>query len=99
MFQCTNYNGHLNVSYRKIKEYRLRNNLSLSGLSIKLALLGIDIPKQSIYKLETGERIIKDFELYALSYIFKVHMEDLLEDFAQDLTEEKLFKKSDKFRI
>lgn len=90
MYQSTSYNGHLNVSYKKIKEYRLKNNLSLSALSIKLALLGIDIPKQSIYKLETGERIIKDFELYALSYIFKVHMEDLLEDFVQELNQEQI---------
>ena len=64
MYQNTKYNEHLNVSGKKIKELRIKNKLTLSALSIKLALIGIDIPKQSLYKLETGDRVIKDFELY-----------------------------------
>lgn len=84
MFQCSKYNNVLNVSYKKIKELRIKNKLSLSMLSTKLALLGIDIPKPSLHKLEKGERIIKDFELYAFAYIFKVPIEELLEDFIKN---------------
>lgn len=81
MYQCSKYNNQLNVSSKKIKELRLKNNLSLSGLSTKLALMGIDIPKPSLHKLEKGNRIIKDYELYALSIVFNVSIEDLLGDF------------------
>ena len=45
MYQSSKYNDRLNVTGKKIKELRLKNNLSLSNLSIKLALMGIDISK------------------------------------------------------
>ena len=84
MYQCSKYNNQLNVSSKKIKELRLKNNLSLSGLSTKLALMGIDIPKPSLHKLEKGNRIIKDYELYALSIVFNVPIEELLGDFISE---------------
>ena len=87
MYQCSKYNNQLNVTGKKIKELRIKNNLSLSGLSTKLALLGIDIPKPSLHKLEKGDRIIKDYELYAFSYIFNVPVEDLLGDFISEFKE------------
>ena len=85
MYQCSKYNNQLNVSGQKIKELRKQNHLSLSGLSAKLALMGIDISKPSLHKLETGNRILKDYELYGLSVVFKISMEDLLTDFMEDL--------------
>ena len=88
MYQCTKFNNHLNVSGNKIKELRKKNHLSLSGLSTKLALIGVDISKPSLHKLEKGERIIKDYELYALSYVFKVPVEEILSDFIQDFKNE-----------
>ena len=90
MYQCSKYNEQLNVSSSKIKQLRIKNNLSLSALSTKLALLGIDIPKQSLYKIETGNRIVKDFELYAIAYVLKVSMEDLLEDFISEIDKEEI---------
>lgn len=88
MYQCSKYNNKLNVSSQKIKELREKNNLSLSGLSTKLALMGIDITKPSLHKLETGNRILKDYELYALSQVFKVPIEELLNDFITELKKE-----------
>ena len=81
MYQCTKYNNQLNVTGKKIKELRVKNNLSLSGLSTKLALMGIDISKPSLHKLETGHRILKDYELFGLSMVFKVPIEDFISDF------------------
>lgn len=88
MYQCSKYNNHLNVSSKKIKQLREKNNLSLSGLSTKLALMGIDIPKPSLHKLENGNRVIKDFELYALSQVLNVSIEELLEDFIVEFKKE-----------
>lgn len=85
MYQCSKYNDRLNVSSKKIKELRIKNHLSLSELSTKLALMGIDISKPSLHKLETGKRILKDFELYALAQVFHVSMEDILSDFISEL--------------
>ena len=88
MYQCSKYNNHLNVANKKIRELRIKNNLSLSALSTKLALLGIDIPKPSLHKLEKGDRIIKDYELYAFAYIFNVSIEYLLDDFITEFKED-----------
>lgn len=60
----------------------------MSGLSTKLALMGIDISKPSLHKLETGNRILKDYELFGLSHVFKVPIEELLEDFKEELENE-----------
>lgn len=85
MYQCSKYNDRLNVTSKKIKELRIKNNLSLSELSTKLALMGIDISKPSLHKLETGKRILKDFELCGLAQVFHVSMEDILSDFISEL--------------
>ena len=60
MKNSTKYNNNLNVIGEKIKYYREMNNLSLSQLSDKLQLIGIDIPKNSLQRLEKGKRIIKE---------------------------------------
>ncbi len=85
MYQCSKYNDRLNVTSKKIKELRIKNNLSLSELSTKLALMGIDISKPSLHKLETGKRILKDFELCGLAQVFHVSIEDILSDFISEL--------------
>ncbi len=85
MYQCSKYNNRLNVTGKKIKELRMKNNLSLSELSTKLALIGIDISKPSLHKLETGKRILKDFELCGLAEIFHVPLEEILSDFIKEI--------------
>ena len=90
MYQSNKYNELLNVSSKRIKEYREKNKLSLSALSIKLELMGVDIPKQSLHKIENGKRIVKDFELYAISHVLKVSMEDLIEDFILEINKDEI---------
>ncbi len=90
MYQCSKYNGRLNVTSKKIKELRIKNNLSLSELSTKLALMGIDISKPSLHKLETGKRILKDYELCGLAQVFHVPLEELLSNFIDELKKDNL---------
>ena len=85
MNQSNKYNDRKKEADKKIKELRLKNNLSLSNLSIKLALMGIDISKPSLHKLENGNRVIKDYELYGLSEVFNVPVSELLSDFASEI--------------
>lgn len=90
MYQCSKYNGRLNVTSKKIRELRIKNNLSLSELSTKLALMGIDISKPSLHKLETGKRILKDYELCGLAQVFHVPLEELLSNFIDELKKDNL---------
>lgn len=80
------YNDKLNVIGLKIKYYREKNNWSLSELSDKLMLLcGIDIPKSSLQRIETGGRVIRDYELAGFSKVFKISPNTLLKDFLEEL--------------
>lgn len=82
------YNGQLNVIGNKIKFYRNSKNISLVTLSNKLMLLGIDIPKNSLQRLESGKRIIKEYELVAIAKILNVSIDVLVEDFRKELEEQ-----------
>lgn len=79
------YNGKLNVIGLKIKYYREKNGWSLSELSNKLMLQGIDIPKSSLQRMETGGRVIRDYELAGFSKVFKVSPNILLKDFLEEI--------------
>lgn len=85
MKNSTKYNNKLNVIGEKIKDYRELNNLSQAQLSDKLQLLGIDIPKNSIQRIEKGRRTIREYELAGFSKVLKVSTDRLLEDFLNKL--------------
>ena len=79
------YNGKLNVIGLKIKYYREKNGWSLSELSNRLMLQGIDIPKSSLQRMETGGRVIRDYELAGFSKVFKVSPNILLKDLLEEI--------------
>ena len=79
------YKDKLNAIGGTIKHYRELNNLSLTQLSDKLQLIGIDIPKNSLHLIEKGERAIREFELAGLSIIFGVTTDELLTDILTEL--------------
>ncbi len=85
MKNSTKFNGKLNVLGNRIKYYREKNNLTLVQLSDKLQLLGIDIPKNSLQRLEKGMRSIKDFELAGFSKVLNVSIDEMLKDFIKGL--------------
>ncbi len=77
--------SYLNVVSDKIKYYRTLNNWSYEELSAKLMILGIDIHKQSLYKIETGQRTVVDYELCAFAKCFKVTLDELLCEYMKKL--------------
>ena len=89
MSLITRFNGNMNVIGRLLKEYRIKNNLSYEQLSAKLELIGISIHKQSIYDIENNKRTVKDYELYALSYVLKIDVNELLVDIKNKFDETK----------
>ncbi len=79
------YNDKLNVIGSVIKHYREENDLSLTDLSKKLQLYALDIPKNSLHRLENGNRIITDYELAVFSKIFNVSVDTLLKEFLKEI--------------
>ena len=85
MNNITKYNGKLNIIGDILKSYRIKNNWSLSQTSNQLMLIGIDIPRSSIQRIEVGDRVIKDYELVGFAKIFKISPNILLKDFIKEL--------------
>ena len=79
------YNGKLNAIGNLIKEYRIQNNMTQKYLTEQLQLLGIDINKNSLQKIESGNRIIKEYELAAFSIIFNISTDELLKECKENL--------------
>lgn len=74
-----------NVTGKNIEKLRKAKKLSRANLSDKLMILGIDINYDSIYKIENGRRIVKDFELSAIAKVLDVTETELLKDFRKKL--------------
>ncbi len=66
------YNNFRNISGSVLKELRLKANLSQQDLAEKLQLLGIELTSKEISKIETNNRLVQDFELFAFAKIFNV---------------------------
>ena len=71
------YNGKSNISGIVIEKYRNVRGLSREELAEKLQLLGINCDRTSIYRIETGKVILKDFELLTICKVLKINYVDL----------------------
>ena len=85
MNNITKYNGKLNILGHTLKSYRIKQGWSLAQTSDQLMLIGIDIPRSSIQRIECGDRILQDYELVGFSKIFKISPNVLLANFLKEL--------------
>lgn len=86
MNKIIKYEDKLNVIGSKVRMYRESKNWSLTKLSNELMLsTGIDIRKSSLQYIETGKRVVKEYEFYALCKVFNVSMEEMLKDFINEI--------------
>ncbi|MBC5649011.1 helix-turn-helix domain-containing protein [Christensenella tenuis] len=78
MFKNKNVDGSLNVCGPKIKLLRKGKSLSQRALADQMQLQGIDLNKNAIQQIESGERFVTDIEIKAFSHFFKIKADDLL---------------------
>lgn len=72
------YNGSANVSGQRIRKRREELGLSQEELAGKLQLAGLLIGQKAISRIETGERVVPDFELFYFSEVLRVSVAELL---------------------
>ena len=79
MFKNKN-GGRNNLCGDRIRELRLSypSKLSQRALADKMQLIGIDIDKNAIQRIESGKRFVTDIELKAFSEIFDISVSDLI---------------------
>lgn len=80
MYKNKNADGSLNLCGNKIKELRkaLTPTVSQRMLANELQLIGIDLDKNAIQKIESGKRFVTDVEIVAFAKIFNITADELL---------------------
>ncbi len=69
-----------NWSGETIRTLREQQHLSQEDLAAKLQLIGLNLNQKAISRIETGQRVVADFELAFFSKVFEVPVAYLLED-------------------
>lgn len=77
MFKNRALDGSNNMCGKKIPLLRAKMGLSQREVADRLQIMGIDIDKNAVQRIESGERFVTDIELKALSALFNVSMEEL----------------------
>ena len=81
MFKNKN-EGRNNLCGERVRQLRLcyPTKLSQRGLADKMQLIGIDVDKNAIQRIECGKRFVTDIELKGLAEIFDVSLDLLVSE-------------------
>lgn len=71
------YENKANVAGELIKSARTKKGLSRTNICEKLQLHAVYVDRIQLYRMETGQMIIKDFELIALCKVLNIDYNDL----------------------
>jgi len=71
-------NGWNNISGKNIAMLRVEMKLSQRQLADKMQLVGIDIDKNAVQRIECGKRFVTDIEIVAFAKVFGKSVEELL---------------------
>ena len=82
MYKNKASDGRNNICGDRIKQYRqaMFPKPSQRQFADMLQLAGLDIDKNAVQRIESGERFVTDIELKAIADALKVRYTDLLDD-------------------
>ena len=63
---------------QRIAKFRIGMKISQRELADKMQLVGIDIDKNAIQRIESGKRFVTDIEIVAFAKVFDISLEKLL---------------------
>ena len=75
------FNSNKNIIHARLKQIRLKKNISQSELASKLQIYNINIDQQMISKIEKNLRQVTDYELVCICKCLDVPFELMLQDF------------------
>ena len=90
MFINRTTDGRNNIAGIKVTELRKNLRISQRELSDRLNVIGLDIDKNAVQRMESGQRFITDIELGYLAKVFGVTIEELLGRSSQCHQQQKL---------
>lgn len=78
MFINKTEDGLNNICGKNICKLRMNLKISQRELAERMQLVGIDLDKNAIQRIECGKRFVTDIEIIAFSKTFQVTCEELL---------------------
>ncbi|MBQ7800200.1 MAG: helix-turn-helix transcriptional regulator [Oscillospiraceae bacterium] len=78
MFINKTNEGLNNICGKNISNLRNKLQISQRELADRMQLVGIDIDKNAIQRIECGKRFVPDIEIVAFSKVFGVSFDELL---------------------
>lgn len=72
------FEGKNNVSGDRIRELRLHARLSQAALAAKMQTEGATVEQDVISRIESGTRLVTDYELLVLTRIFNISADWLI---------------------
>ena len=67
-----------NLCGKNVAALRIKMNISQKKLADKLQVIGLDIDKNAVQRIEAGKRFVTDIELKKLSEVFDVDINELI---------------------
>lgn len=71
--------GRRNISGERVRQLRTKKRLSQSALAAKVQTQGVILEQDVISRIESGERMVQDYELWAMAEVLGVTTGELLE--------------------
>lgn len=78
MFLNRTKDGRNNIVGIKVAKLRKGLRISQRELSDRLAVIGLDIDKNAVQRIESGERFVTDIEIGYLAKVFNIKVGELL---------------------
>lgn len=78
MFINKTKDGLNNICGKNISRLRIDLGISQRALADKMQLVGMDIDKNAIQRIECGKRFVTDIEIIAFAKVFNVTLEEIL---------------------
>ena len=82
MYKNKGPGGRCNLCGQRVAALRkaMRPKVSQRALADRLQLAGIDLDKNAVQRIESGQRFVTDIELRALAIILNVSADELLQE-------------------
>lgn len=79
------FNDKRNVIGDIVRKNREKMHYSKTELSHKLELMGIELDRFELYKIETAKTSVKDFELVALCIVLQIDFDEIKQEMENDI--------------
>lgn len=80
MFSNRTKDGRNNICGNNVAKLRKALKISQRELSDRLQTIDLDIDKNAVQRIESGQRFVTDIEMIYLAKVLSVTVEELLED-------------------